>query len=88
MTRLLRYLQLEVALEAIKKPRIWYWRPEMYWIGFPYGLSPILRGHDEYSRKTIVLGWTITGRICIATRYCGDLECYEQSLRWENEKDE
>ena len=55
-------------------PRIWFYRPQWYWHGWKT-LLPIYRGHDEYARWTLVLGWTITGRIVIALGYCGHKEC-------------
>lgn len=51
------------------RKRIWFWRPELCWYG-PTTLLPWYRGGDEYDWHTIVLGWTVTGRIIIATRRC------------------
>jgi len=56
--------------------RIWFWRPQWHWFGWTT-LLPIQRGHDEYARWTVVLGWTITGRAIIALWGCGDPECIE-----------
>lgn len=68
-----------LALHRIKrapKSRFWFYRPD--WDFYPW---PFYRGHDEFSRNTIVIGWPITGRIVIATRYCGDPECYAETIR-------
>lgn len=70
-----------MRLREHPQDNVWFWRPSWYWFGWGT-LLPITRGHDEYSRETIVLGWTVTGRVIIALGYCGDTECYEQSLRW------
>jgi hypothetical protein len=51
------------------KSRIWAYRPELYWFGWRT-LLPLRTGADEYLRHTVVLGWTITGRIVIAYRDC------------------
>lgn len=67
-----------VELRTARKSRFWFYRPEWYADGW----SPIYRGHDEHSRRTVVIGWPITGRIVIATRYCGDATCYAESVRW------
>lgn len=66
------------ALLDIPKSRFWFYRPQWYW----WGWSPVYRGHDEYSRNTLMLGWPVTGRIIIALGYCGDEDCHEQSIRW------
>ena len=51
----------------IPKPRrVWFVRPSWYWYGWKT-LLPIIFGTDEYNRHTIEIGWTITGRIGIAT---------------------
>ena len=46
--------------------RVWFIRPQWHWFGWGT-LSPFQRGCDEYIRATIVLGWTVTGRIVIVT---------------------
>lgn len=51
------------------RERVWFWRPSLHWFGWRT-LSPVSTGGDEYDWHTIVLGWTITGRIIIATRRC------------------
>lgn len=45
--------------------RVWFWSPERHWFGWRT-LLPIGRSYDEYGRRTIVLGWTVTGRMVIA----------------------
>lgn len=54
--------------------RIWFWKPQWHWFGWRT-LVPAHYGHDEYARRTILLGWTITGRVIIALWNCGDEEC-------------
>ncbi len=61
-------------VERMKPHRVWFYRPSWYWHGWST-LLPIYRGHDEFARWTVVLGWTITGRVVIALRRCGDAEC-------------
>lgn len=51
------------------RTRIWFWKPQWYWHGWRT-LIPFFRGGDEYDWHTICLGWTITGRVIIATRHC------------------
>lgn len=48
-----------------RKPRIWFYRPQLHWFGWKT-LSPIVLGGDEWDRWTIMLGWTVTGRVVIA----------------------
>ena len=59
---------------------IWFWKPCWYWHGLST-LVPFLYGHDEYARRTIMLGWTITGRVIIALWGCGSAECQQESAR-------
>lgn len=56
--------------------RIWFYKPSLWWHGWRT-LLPLAFGGmcgDEYGRRTLVIGWTITGRIIIAVRtcYCGE----------------
>lgn len=51
------------------KHRIWFYRPQWYWWGWKT-LVPIRRGGDEFDWHTIVLGWSITGEVVIATHKC------------------
>lgn len=44
--------------------RIWLYPPEWHWYGWRTFL-PYFFGTDEYRRRTVMLGWTITGRIVI-----------------------
>jgi len=44
---------------------VWLWPPQWHWFGLQT-LVPFAFGHDEHGRKTLVIGWTITGRIIIA----------------------
>lgn len=66
------------ALRRVRKSRVWFYRPSWWFDGW----SPIAVSHDEFSRRTLVVGWAVTGRIIIALGYCGDPECYAESLRW------
>lgn len=47
------------------KPRVWFYRPCLYWFGWKT-ISPIYIGGDEWNRWTLMLGWTVTGRVVIA----------------------
>lgn len=49
--------------------RVWFWKPSWYWFG-PRTLVPFTTGSDEWGWHTVVLGWTITGRVIIAWRKC------------------
>lgn len=49
--------------------RVWAYRPSWYWFGW-MTLVPVYFGGDEYDWHTVMLGWTITGRVVIATRPC------------------
>lgn len=75
----------EVALRAkvnrIPKSRVWFDRAEWYWYGWRT-LLPVHFSHDEYARRTFVVGWTITGHIVMALGYCGDMECLEDAVKW------
>lgn len=51
------------------RDRIWFWKPQWHWFGWRT-LIPFSRGGDEYDWHTVVLGWTITGRIIFAVRPC------------------
>lgn len=54
--------------------RVWFWKPQWYWFG-PKTLIPFQYGHDQYARRVLVFGWTVTGRVLIAAWDCGDPEC-------------
>lgn len=59
------------------RARVWFWKPQWHWFG-KRTLIPFARGGDEWDWHTIVLGWTITGRVIIATRRCpGTGRCAE-----------
>jgi hypothetical protein len=60
--------------------RAWFWKPSWYWYGWTT-LIPFVYGHDEYARRTIMLGWTVTGRVIIALWPCGDRECEEDAAK-------
>jgi hypothetical protein len=60
--------------------RIWFWKPQRYWFGWRT-LIPFLYGHDQYARRTLLFGWTITGRVIIAVWGCGSAECEQVSAR-------
>jgi hypothetical protein len=76
-------MQPPLALRQAAKDRFWFYRPEWY----EGAWSPVYVGHDEYSRRTLMLGWPFTGRIVIALGYCGDAECYAESLRMRDEEE-
>ena len=60
--------------------RIWFLRPQWYWYGWST-LIPFYYGHDQYARRVLAFGWTVTGRIYIAVWNCGDPICNEDSAR-------
>lgn len=66
-----------LALRRARKSRVWFWRPQR-----SFDWTPLRRGHDEYSRWTLVVGWPFTGRAIIALGYCGDQECHDESMKW------
>lgn len=57
----------------------WVWKPQWHWFGWKTFL-PFSVGHDEYARRTLVVGWTITGRVIFPLWYCGSGECLNESL--------
>ena len=61
--------------------RIWFYKPQMYWHGLST-LLPVTTGHDDYARYTLMIGWTITGRIIIALGDCGDEECHTEAIAY------
>lgn len=66
-----------------KAGRVWFWKPQWYWFG-PKTLIPFQYGHDEYARRVLVFGWTVTGRVLIAVWGCGDPQCVKDSIAfWE-----
>lgn len=58
-------------------PRVWFCRPQIWWPR----LSPVWISHDEYARRTLVIGWTFTGQVIIALGHCGDPECVTERDR-------
>lgn len=56
------------------RDRIWFWKPQLHWFGWRT-LIPFQTGGDEFGYRTIVLGWTVTGRIIIAVQKCFCPEC-------------
>lgn len=62
------------------RARVWVWRPQWHWYGWGT-LWPFSRGGDEFDWHTIVLGWTVTGRVIIATRRCPQTgRCKDEEL--------
>lgn len=58
---------------------VWFWKPSLYWFGWKT-LIPFLYGHDEYARRTLLFGWTITGRIIIPVWECDEAEqCWDEA---------
>jgi hypothetical protein len=47
--------------------RIWFYKPNLYWHGWRT-FVPVFFGTDEFERHTVVLGWTVTGRVVIARK--------------------
>jgi hypothetical protein len=56
--------------------RVWAWAPDWYWHGWRT-LLPMWRAADEFGRRTLVVGWTFTGRVIFALWVCGCIECQE-----------
>lgn len=76
--------EMKVKVKALPKPRYWVYKPIHFtWRGASGSLSPIGISHDEYSRKTLVIGWPFTGQLILPYRYCGAYQCYRETL--ENE---
>lgn len=57
--------------------RVWFHRPQIWWPRW----TPVWFGHDEFARRTLVIGWTFTGQVIIALSYCGDPECITERDR-------
>jgi len=56
---------------------VWFWKPQWYWWGWRT-LVPFFTGGDEFDWHTVCLGWTVTGRVIIATHPCrGTGKCAE-----------
>lgn len=65
----------------------WFWNPQMHWFGWKT-LLPLMVGHDEYARRTIVIGWTVTGRAIFPLWDCGDPACHTyaiQTMMWDED---
>jgi hypothetical protein len=45
-----------------RPPKVWFYRPRWHWFGWAT-LLPWYFGGDEYDRRTLMLGWAITGRV-------------------------
>ncbi len=58
------------------RTRVWFWKPQWYWHGWKT-LSPVMFGDDQWHYKTLVLGWTVTGRVIIALYEFRDGKCDE-----------
>ena len=65
--------------EARRGAHTWFYKPQWYWFG-PRTLWPFQYGHDEFARRTLLFGWTITGRVIIALWDCGDEDCRHQAI--------
>lgn len=52
-----------------KPVKIWFYKPTLYWFGWKT-LLPFARGGDEWCRRTLVIGWSLTGQIVIPLWYC------------------
>lgn len=60
--------------------RIWFWKPQLHWFGWKT-LAPFTYGHDQYARRVLCIGWTVTGRVLVAVWGCGDQSCEEEAAR-------
>lgn len=56
---------------------IYFWKPQWYWFGWRT-LVPFFMGEDPDGRRTLVLGWTVTGRMLIRLWMCKDPVCMKQ----------
>lgn len=56
--------------------RVWFYRPQLYWCGWKT-LIPFFTASDEYGRRTVCLGWMITGQVVIAYKTCYCEFCVE-----------
>lgn len=71
----------ETRLLEVQRDRTpWFWKPQRYWFGRGT-LLPFMVGHDEYARRTIVVGWTVTGRIIFPLWDCGDPVCRREAMQ-------
>lgn len=52
----------------------WFYKPSWYWYGWQT-LLPITLGNDEYHRRDIVFGWTVTGRMIIPLWHFNEEKC-------------
>lgn len=57
----------------------WFWKPQWHWFGWAT-LLPFKIGHDEYARRTLILGWAITGRMILPLWDCGDATCHLEAM--------
>jgi hypothetical protein len=69
----------DILSKARRANRIWLYKPQWYWHGWKT-LIPLMIGHDEYARRTIMLGWTVTGRVVVPLGDCGDPECRRDAI--------
>lgn len=79
----------EAAIRVLIKQRDrtpWFWKPQRYWFGWKT-LIPFAYGHDEYARRTLLLGWTVTGRIIIPLWECGDAGCARDAIEMMKEEE-
>jgi len=70
---------IDIYKEGFRDFTPWVWKPQWYWHGWKT-LIPLFVGHDEYARRTLCIGWTITGRIIFPLWYCGSEQCLRESL--------
>lgn len=59
--------------------RVWSWAPCWYWHGWRTLLA-VQRGGDEYGRRTLMFGWTVTGRVIVAISRPGRLYAPDADL--------
>lgn len=65
--------------------RVWFWKPSWYWHGWRT-LLPWYIGGDESGRRTLLLGWTVTGRVIVAISRPGRLYPPDADLMSEGER--
>lgn len=52
-----------------KPAKFWFYKPSLFWDGWRT-FVPLHLGGDEWCRRTLCIGWYITGQIIIPFRAC------------------
>jgi hypothetical protein len=67
----------EDPYEGYTAPRVYFWKPERHWYGWRT-LWPVWTGEDPDGVRTLLLGWTVTGRAVVRLWECKDPECVDE----------